>query len=404
MRKIFIVLALIALFVICIIPCFAANTTEFEEVWVEDPIVLLDIEFAPGGKYEGIGEKVVENINKELGFIQLQIEYSEEDMGFAAFVYPLIYNGVPAQEAIERYNQHIQYQDLLYPNTIRVTIDPAASGFTGGGPYRIYTDNGQVNFHYIGKVTLDSQDFDKLLTTQFAWFQDEYGATYEAEDVLTHELLHALKIPHVYGPYMKVGFFDNQAASPQAIKYQYIQPLMNPDRTSNAYGLTETDRNLIYRLYGAPENRHAVDFTLLYNGVEAIGMNIVLLPVIPSNIAEFKFKEDTIKPVVPYKTLAKKKATYLRDRAIAKSTLNGVTNVFVKTGKYKIQVRNVSTKGGSFSGVEGEKTTPSFTGTKYVTKGPCGYTYTDDPKKATTFIINKDKSFLIENEKQIELY
>ena len=146
----------------------------------------------------------------------------------------------------------------------------------------------------------------------------------EKIDLIQHEFLHAIGIPHIQGPFMIEGFFDNQATMHDNTNYpglEIYEPNMDPSSSDEAIGLQASDIHAVNYFY--PQEKE--DYIKVNIDFAYTGMNCALIG------------RSRKSPM---------------SGSVAMPTIDGVANFYIpKNGKWSINLRPSSTKGGSFSSV-----------------------------------------------------
>lgn len=195
-------------------------------------------------------------------------------------------------------------------------------------------------------------------------------------DIIRHELMHALGLPHSYGPYQVQGFFDFMATATPTSKNNWKRfrvPNMDPIINTFSHGLKQTDIQNIQDKYGSDGSDKRLKVNLIQeDGSPAVGMNVALIH------RKNKFGKST-----------------------ARSSYNGISYLATTKGRYFIIVRPVPVARGanSSSGVEGERT-PFFTPTSQKTRYVCKRN-----KKTKIFKLcdNKKRAIKLKREREITI-
>lgn len=309
---------------------------------------------------------VIQELSNELVNIQLEIIQTDEKLGINDLAQPC--HGLPSPAIFECIDEKREEQRVKYKNGIILTVG------SNSGSLRQYCSNGEA-------IDSNNPCEDTIMFGNASIGinnVENYGSD-TSKDIIRHELMHALGLPHVYGPYQIQGFFDFQAtATPsQGSSWKrYRVPNMDPIINTVSHGLKRTDIQNIQDKYGHKENSIIIKVNLVTSyGSPAEGMNVALL-----------HKNRHI------------------DKSTARSTYGGSAYLSTTRGKYFILVRPVPVAKGAnlSSGVEGERSPtyiPSSTESLYVCKRDKKtkvYTLCNNPKKKKAIKLKKDREITVE--------
>jgi len=314
--------------------------------WEINPRVVFDVEFSELDYLHDLALEVIEEINSELIDIQLE----------------------PVFGTVDFKKEQLDPTIRDNPNSIVVRLDEAFGGFAGN--YASHVNFGWVDLKTSAFLGLVSGA--NIVGGNSRWV--EAGIYYVLKNVLTHEILHALNIRHQVAPIAGGSWIGLRTRA-----------VMNIYVVRHNFGLTETDKNALYRLYGAPceKNRVMVE-------IEGKSLNVTFLPL--------KKKLRKIISKDWGKGLMRKYTDLVNDNAVSLGVFDNEALAYVNKGNYIIQVRGIG-------GYEENQTfkpdieggTPSLNGTYYVRydKKLGIYELTDNVKKASKIKVNGDLGIVL---------
>lgn len=333
----------------------------------EQPEIVINLDkewtFPENSQMREALDVAVQDINEYLLSTQLVINQTDELLSLNDIAKPC--NSLPFPENFECIEEKRQEQRVTYANSMILTFA------SNTGSLRRYCDDGS-------DIDPNNPCQDTILFGSAA-VRSQNIQTYgfdTAVDVLRHEIMHALGLPHVYGPYQVQGTFDFQATAVPLQGYNWKKlriPNMDPIIDIRSNGLKRTDIQNLQDKYGKPDNVRTLRVNLVQdNGETVTGMNVALWH---------------------------RKRKLLR--STARSSYDGVAILTTLKGRYYILVRPVPVARGAnaSSGVEGERT-PHFTPTSDNTKFVCSrkrgvYRLCSNPKKKKAVKLKKDREITI---------